>query len=80
MALAAQFLHCAAQTGIFSFRINYLKYPPCTPALPPGLAEVFPANMKHLREGVWHITDSCAGAMLSLAFIRESLFLRNARA
>jgi MFS transporter, FHS family, L-fucose permease len=68
-AIGAQFLYCAAQTGIFSFFINYLKDPLCTPTLPPWLAELLPANMKYLREGVWHITDYCAGAMLSLAFI-----------
>ena len=69
LAVVSQFLYCAAQTGIFSFFINYLKDPRCTPALPPWLAELFPANMKYVQDGVWHITDYCAGAMLSLAFI-----------
>ena len=69
LAIASQFLYCAAQTGIFSFFINYLKDPRCMPALPAWLADLLPANMKYLRDGVWHITDYCAGAMLSLAFI-----------
>jgi len=69
LAIVAQFLYCAAQTGIFSFFINYLKDPHCTPALPTWLAELLPGNMKYLTGGVWHITDYCASAMLSLAFI-----------
>jgi len=68
-AIVSQFLYCAAQTGIFSFFINYLKDPRCTPALPPWLADLLPTTMKYLRNGEWHITDYCAGAMLSLAFI-----------
>lgn len=69
LAIVSQFLYCAAQTGIFSFFINYLKDPLCTPALPLWLADLFPANMKYLQENDWHITDYCGGAMLSLAFI-----------
>jgi MFS transporter, FHS family, L-fucose permease len=69
LAIVAQFLYCAAQTGIFSFFINYLKDPHSTPALPAWLAELLPGNMKYLAGGVWHITDYCASAMLSLAFI-----------
>jgi FHS family L-fucose permease-like MFS transporter len=69
LAIASQFFYCAAQTGIFSFFINYLKDPTCMPALPAWLAELLPADMKYLRDDVWHITDYCAGAMLSLAFI-----------
>ncbi len=69
LAIASQFLYCAAQTGIFSFFINYLKDPRCMPPLPAWLAELLPGNMKYLRDDVWHITDYCAGTMLSLAFI-----------
>ena len=69
LAIASQFLYCAAQIGIFSFFINYLKDPHSTPALAPWLANLLPADMKYLRQGAWHITDYCAGAMLSLAFI-----------
>ena len=39
------------------------------PGLPPGIAGWLPANMKYLESGVWHITEYCASAMLSLAFI-----------
>ena len=69
LAIASQFLYCAAQIGIFSFFINYLKDPRCMPVLPPWLAELLPANMRYFREDAWHITDYCAGTMLSLAFI-----------
>jgi FHS family L-fucose permease-like MFS transporter len=69
LAIASQFLYCAAQIGIFSFFINYLKDPRSTPALPAWLADLLPANMKYVGQGAWHITDYCAGAMLSLAFI-----------
>jgi len=69
LAVVSQFLYCAAQTGIFSFFINYLKDPQSTPALPLWLAEILPANMKYFQNGVWNITDYCAGAMLSLAFV-----------
>jgi len=69
LAIASQFLYCAAQIGIFSFFINYLKDPHAMPPLPAWLAGLLPADMKYLREDAWHITDYCAGAMLSLAFV-----------
>ena len=69
LAIASQFLYCAAQIGIFSFFINFLKDPQSTPALPSGLAELLPSDMKFLRDGVWHITDYCASASLSVALI-----------
>lgn len=69
LAIGSQFLYCAAQIGIFSFFINYLKDPACVPALPVWLAESLPPDMKYLRDGVWHLTDYCAGTMLSAAFI-----------
>lgn len=68
-AVASQFLYCAAQTGIFSFFINYVKNPGYMPPLPLWIADLLPANMKYLEGGVWHITEYCASAMLSLAFI-----------
>ncbi|MCX6867842.1 MAG: MFS transporter [Verrucomicrobia bacterium] len=68
-AIASQFLYCAAQTGIFSFFINYVKDPGSMPALPSGIAGWLPSNMKYLEGGAWHITEYCASAMLSLAFI-----------
>ena len=69
LAIMSQFLYCGAQIGIFSFFINYLKDPHCMPPLPEWLAQLLPENMKYVQEGVWHITDYCAGTMLSLAFI-----------
>ncbi|MEI7901954.1 MAG: MFS transporter, partial [bacterium] len=69
LAVASQFLYCAAQTGIFSFFINYVKDPGYMPALPAGVAGLLPDNMKYLEGGAWHITEYCASAMLSMAFI-----------
>jgi FHS family L-fucose permease-like MFS transporter len=69
LAIVSQFLYCAAQTGIFSFFINYMKDPHYTPMLPEWLVTYLPANMKYAEAGVWHITEYCASAMLSLAFI-----------
>jgi FHS family L-fucose permease-like MFS transporter len=39
------------------------------PALPAGIAGLLPDNMKYLQGGSWHITEYCASAMLSMAFI-----------
>ena len=69
LAICSQFLYCAAQTGIFSFFINYLKDPHYVPTLSPQVADMLPANMKYVQAGVWHITEYCAGGMLSLAFV-----------
>jgi len=69
LAILSQFLYCAAQTGIFSFFINYLKDPQYVPALPVWVAGLLPADMKYFQDGIWHITEYCASAMLSLAFI-----------
>jgi FHS family L-fucose permease-like MFS transporter len=69
LAIVSQFLYCAAQTGIFSFFINYVKDPRTMPTLPAWLADLLPGNMKYLQGGAWHITEYCAGTMLSVAFI-----------
>lgn len=69
LAVVSQFLYCAAQIGVFSFFINYLKDPRCMPALPAWLADLLPTDMKYYHDDAWHITDYCAGAMLSLAFV-----------
>jgi len=69
LAVASQFLYCAAQTGIFSFFINYVKDPGYMPALPPGIAGLLPETMKYLDGGAWHITEYGASAMLSVAFV-----------
>jgi len=69
LAVVSQFLYCAAQTGIFSFFINYMKDPNYTPLLPLWMADLLPTNMKYSQAGAWHITEYCASAMLSLAFV-----------
>jgi len=69
LAVASQFLYCAAQAGIFSFFINYVKDPASMPALPSWIAGLLPDNMKYFEGGAWRITEYCASAMLSIAFI-----------
>jgi len=68
LAIASQFLYCAAQTGIFSFFINYVKDPNYMPALPATIAGLLPETMKYQHGDVWHITEYAAGFMLSGAF------------
>lgn len=68
LAVASQFLYVAAQTGIFSFYINYLKDERLTPPLPARFASHLPVTVRYLSDGQWHITEYGAGLMLSLAF------------
>lgn len=63
LAIASQFLYCAGQTGVFSFFINYVK--DYMPAIPAGIVEAVPAGMCYAKEGLWHITDKGAAALLS---------------
>ena len=63
LAIAAQFLYCAGQTGIFSFFINYVK--DYTPAIPASVVEALPQGMCYAKEGLWHITDKGAATLLS---------------
>ena len=69
LAIASQFLYCAAQTGIFSFFINYVKDPAYMPPLPSWLADQLPEQMKYAESGAWHITEYCASTLLSAAFV-----------
>jgi len=69
LGVGSQFLYCAAQTGIFSFFINYMKDDRYMPPLPLWLADMLPTTMKYLHGGDWHITEYAAGLMLSGAFI-----------
>ena len=69
LGLFSQFLYVAAQTGIFSFFINYVKDDRYMPTLPLWLANMLPDTMKYLHDGQWHITEYAAGLMLSGAFI-----------
>ena len=67
-AIVSQFLYCAAQTGIFSFFINYVKDPAYMPPLPAWIADMLPMDMKYLHTGAWHMTEYGAGMLLSVAF------------
>jgi FHS family L-fucose permease-like MFS transporter len=71
LAVAAQFFYVAAQTGVFSYFVNYIHSD--TPALTEGMAKALPANMTALTDGVYHITDRGAGELLS--FVAFGLFL-----
>ena len=69
LAIVSQFLYCAAQTGIFSFFVNYLKDDRCVPALPLWAANILPAAMKFSpAPDAWRITEYGAGVFLSVAF------------
>ncbi len=65
LAVVAQFFYVAAQTGVFSYFVNYIHSD--TPALSDGMAKALPANMTALTDGVYHITDRGAGELLSFA-------------
>jgi len=68
LAIVSQFLYCAAQTGIFSFFINYVKDPAYMPPLTAWMADLLPKDMKYLEGGTWHMTEYGAGMLLSVAF------------
>jgi FHS family L-fucose permease-like MFS transporter len=63
LAVAAQFFYVAAQTGVFSYFVNYIHSD--TPPLSEGLAKMLPANMTALTDNQYHITDRGAGELLS---------------
>jgi len=63
LAVAAQFFYVAAQTGVFSYFVNYIHSD--TPALSESMAKALPANMTALTDGAYHITDRGAGELLS---------------
>lgn len=60
--VAAQFLYVAAQTGIFSFFINYVVAD--LPAMGPATAALLPSNWTFVQNGVCHITERGASALL----------------
>jgi MFS transporter, FHS family, L-fucose permease len=62
-AVAAQFLYVAAQTGIFSFFINYVVTD--MPALSASAAAHLPADWTFEAAGAWHITERAASRLLS---------------
>jgi len=68
LAIVSQFLYCAAQTGIFSFFINYVKDDRYMPALPLWVAAHLPDAMKYSTAHTWRMTEYGAGILLSVAF------------
>ena len=67
--ILSQFFYCAAQTGIFSVFITFVRDERHMPALPLWLTNVLPETMKYLQGGGWHITEYAAGVLLSGAFV-----------
>ena len=63
MAVAAQFLYVAAQTGIFSFFINYVVSD--MPALSASMAGLLPDGWTFERGGSFHVTERAASRLLS---------------
>jgi FHS family L-fucose permease-like MFS transporter len=64
LAVAAQFFYVAAQTGVFSYFVNFINSD--TPALPAGTARELPATWTALmKDGTWHVTDQGASKLLS---------------
>jgi FHS family L-fucose permease-like MFS transporter len=71
MAVAAQFFYVAAQTGVFSFFINYIDSE--IPALPAALAQMLPQSWVYTTDGLQHVTE--LGASRLLAYGGFVLFL-----
>jgi len=63
LSIAAQFCYVAAQTGIFSYFINYLATE--TPPLGSGVVSSLPGYMVGGKDGVYHLTDRGAATLLS---------------
>ena len=64
LAVAAQFFYVAAQTGVFSYFVNFINSD--TPALPEGVAKSLPETWRAvLADGTWHVTDQGASKLLS---------------
>lgn len=63
LAVAAQFFYVAAQTGIFSYFVNYITQD--IPALPASLAASLPAGWAGLAGSVYHVTDYGGSRLLS---------------
>ena len=71
LAVFSQFLYCAAQTGIFSFFINYVK--DYMPVVSRGVAGFLPEGMTYIKDGLGYITER--GASILLAAGGFGLFL-----
>lgn len=85
LAIVSQFLYVAAQTGIFSFFINYVR--DYMPAMPEGFAGILPEGMTYMKDGMGHITERGASMLLAgggfglflLGRFSGSMILRRAR-
>ena len=64
LAVVAQFLYVAAQTGIFSYFVNYVTSPDM-PSVSEAMAKMLPPSMTALMEGHYRITDLGASRLLS---------------
>jgi FHS family L-fucose permease-like MFS transporter len=64
LAVVAQFLYVAAQTGIFNFFVNYVTSND-TPPVSPGWASLLPAWMTAGAPDGHHFTDNGASKLLS---------------
>lgn len=63
LAIVSQFLYCAAQTGIFSFFINFVK--DYMPPIPLSVVNSLPRGMCYDKGGTWMVTDKGSAALLS---------------
>ena len=63
MAVAAQFLYVAAQTGVFSFFINYVVSD--MPGLSAWAAGLLPSEWTYPKAGAFQITERAASRLLS---------------
>src|ERR1035441_4210666 len=63
LAIIAQFCYVAAQTGIFSYFINYLTSD--APPLSGAVAAKLPSYMAALTNGAYRVTDRGAATLLS---------------
>jgi FHS family L-fucose permease-like MFS transporter len=64
MAVAAQFLYVAAQTGVFSFFINYVVSD--MPMLSAWAAGLLPSEWTYPNAGAFQITERAASRLLSI--------------
>ena len=64
LAVLAQFLYVAAQTGVFGFFINYVVSE--MPALSASAAAALPRAWSYQSAGVFHVTERAASQLLSV--------------
>ena len=68
LAVPAQFFYVAAQTGIWSYFVNYITSPD-VPSLSPGLAHLLPSAWSAATNGATRITDLGATRFLTFGFV-----------